>query len=189
MPAWGAVDARLGNNPLVLGVPFEGEAIVLDMAMSQFSYGSIELHQRTSSPLPIPGGYNNEGLLTTDPNEIIESRRLLPAGYWKGSGLALLLDLLATILSGGLSTARISRREAEFALSQVFISIDISQLTSPGALRDSVYHIIKDLHDSVPVDGTKNVLYPGERVLRIRAENLKNGIPIEQSIWQEVKRL
>ena len=67
MPAWGAVDCRLGNNPLVLGVPFKDEAIVLDMAMSQFSYGSVESHQIKSMPLPMPGGYDRAGALTTDP--------------------------------------------------------------------------------------------------------------------------
>jgi 3-dehydro-L-gulonate 2-dehydrogenase len=189
MPAWGAVDARLGNNPLVLGVPFEGEAIVLDMAMSQFSYGTVESHHRASLPLPIPGGYDKAGALTTDPHEIIQSRRLLPVGYWKGSGLALLLDVLATILSGGLSTAHISRKEAEFAVSQIFIAIDISQLSNHRAIQNSVNEIVKDLHDSVPVGETKRILYPGERVLHTRVENLKNGIPVGLSIWEEVKSL
>ena len=42
MPAWGAKDARLGNNPLIIALPYKDEAIVLDMAMSQFSFGSME---------------------------------------------------------------------------------------------------------------------------------------------------
>lgn len=189
MPAWGAMDCHLGNNPLVLGVPFNDEAIVLDMAMSQFSYGSVESHQLKSIPLPMPGGYNREGMLTADPSEILESRRLLPIGYWKGSGLALLLDLLAVILSGGLSTSQISQQQAESAVSQVFIAVDISRLRNNRTIQESVNAIIEDLHRSVAVDETRNILYPGERVLRTRSENLKNGIPVDRSVWEEIQRL
>ena len=189
MPAWGAVDSRLGNNPLVLGVPFNDEAIVLDMAMSQFSYGSVESHQLKSMPLQMPGGYNRGGVLTADASEILESKRLLPMGYWKGSGLALMLDMFAVILSGGLSTSQISQQKAEFAVSQVFLAFDISQLSNNRIIQESVNGIIEDLHKSVTVDETRRILYPGERVLRTRSENLKNGIPVDQSIWEEVQRL
>ena len=107
MPAWGALDPRLGNNPLVLAVPYNPEAIVLDMAMSQFSYGAIELSSLRNEKLKIPGGYNKNGELTRDPSESLESKRLLPAGYWKGAGMALLLDIIAAVLSGGKSTFNI----------------------------------------------------------------------------------
>ncbi|MEI9943517.1 MAG: Ldh family oxidoreductase [Chitinophagaceae bacterium] len=43
MPAWGAIDSRLGNNPFVMALPYKDEAIVLDMAMSQYSFGAMEL--------------------------------------------------------------------------------------------------------------------------------------------------
>jgi 3-dehydro-L-gulonate 2-dehydrogenase len=189
MPAWGAVDPRVGNNPLVLGVPFGGDAVVLDMAMSQFSYGAIESHHRKGETLPVPGGYDTRGDLSTDPSEIIASRRLLPAGYWKGSGLALMLDVMAVLLSGGLSTAKISRREAEYAVSQVFIAIDLSQLGNAPTMKQSVEEVIEDLHNSIAVTGGDDVLYPGERVLRVRKENLEKGIPVDRSIWENVKAL
>ncbi len=189
MPAWGAVDCHLGNNPFVLGVPFMEEAIVLDMAMSQFSYGTMESHNVASTVLPMPGGFDKDGVLTDNASEILESNRALPIGYWKGSGLALLLDLLAVILSGGLSTAQISRQEAEFAVSQVFIAIDISKLSNHRTIQESVCGIINDLHESVPVHGTQKILYPGERVLHARSENLKDGIPVDTSMWEQIQRI
>src|SRR5205823_5938788 len=109
MPAWGATDNRLGNNPLVLAAPFKEEAIVLDIAMTQYAFGNLELSKLSGKELSVNGGYDRLGKLTTDPAEIIESKRPLPIGYWKGAGLALLLDILATILSGGLSTFEISQ--------------------------------------------------------------------------------
>ncbi len=189
MPAWGAVDCRLGNNPLVLAVPHQGEAIVLDMAMSQFSYGSIELHELRGKQLSVPGGYDLDGNSTTDPSKILQSRRLLPVGYWKGSGLAMLLDLIAALLSGGQSTPEVSNGKAEYAVSQVFILVDLSKLGDGNSIASAVRSVVENLHGSTAVPGLKGVLYPGERLMRTRKENLDKGIPIDSSIWDEVKSM
>jgi len=188
MPAWGATDPRLGNNPLVLGFPNGETPVVLDMAMSQFSYGTVELHDRRNQPLPMPGGFDAHGALTSDASAILDSRRLLPAGYWKGSGLALLLDLLAAALSGGLPTVEISKREQEYGLSQVFVACDISQLGNHTRIAALVSSVLDNLHHSNP-DAAGQVLYPGEGVTRARVENLSRGIPVDASIWQEVLSL
>ncbi len=189
MPAWGAADCRLGNNPLVLGVPFRSEAIVLDMALSQFSFGSLEQRALRNERLPVPGGYDARGELTTDPRAVLESSRMLPMGYWKGSGLALLLDIFATILSGGSSTAEISRRPDEYGLSQVFIAIDTSRLPSQSTIAARVAATIEDVHASVPVADHQAVFYPGERVLRTRGEYRVHGIPVDRVIWKEIQNL
>ena len=189
MPVWGAVDCHLGNNPFVIGLPYKEEAIVLDMAMSQFSYGTMEAHKMRSAQLSVPGGYDADGNLTTDPTAILKSQRALPIGYWKGSGFALLLDLLATVLSGGLSTAEISKHEMEYALSQVFIAIDISKLGAGSAIADTVNSILQDYKNSKTESGLQEVLYPGERVVRTRAENLKNGIPVDKVVWEGIINL
>lgn len=106
MPAWGAVDARLGNNPLVMALPYQNEAIVLDMAMSQYSFGAMEQAVATQQQLSVPGGYDANSNFTTDPAAVLQSKRPLPIGYWKGAGLSLLLELLAVVLSGGLAVRR-----------------------------------------------------------------------------------
>jgi 3-dehydro-L-gulonate 2-dehydrogenase len=189
MPAWGAIDCHLGNNPFVLGVPYNDEAIVLDMAMSQFSYGTMEASKMRRKKLKVPGGYDAHGTLTNDPSSILETKRTLPIGYWKGSGLALLLDIVATVLSNGKSTAEISKQTVEYALSQVFIAIDLSQLGNYPAISKTVNSILEDYKNSKVDSEFQEVLYPGERVVRTRAENLKNGIPVEKMIWEEIKNL
>lgn len=189
MPAWGAIDPRLGNNPLVLAVPFGLEAIVLDMAMSQFSYGSVESHEMKKQLLTVAGGYDKNGKLTTDPSQILESKRFLPMGYWKGAGLSLLLDILAAVLSGGWSTMQISKNNAEYGASQVFIAVDISLLNNYSSIADSVNEIIKDYSASLPESEKQKVLYPGQRVLITRKENMELGIPVDKEIWEEVNSL
>lgn len=189
MPAWGAIDSKLGNNPLVIALPYGDDGIVLDMAMSQYSYGALDLYVKKGEKLPVIGGYDTKGNLTDDPQQIMDSQRVMPIGYWKGAGLSLLLDLLATILSGGLSTAEISKRPAEHALSQVFIAIDVSKLNHYPAIEKSIQSVLDDYHQSnTGVEG-KQVRYPSENIKSIRETNLKNGIPVITEVWEEILKL
>jgi len=188
MPTWGAVNNKLGNNPLVMAIPYNNEAIVLDMAMSQYSFGALELAAMKNEQLPVYGGYDTNGQLTTDPGAIRASRRPLPIGYWKGAGLALLLDILAAVLAGGLSVHEIGQKETEIALSQVFIAIDINRLGNQAGIAKIVENIITDYHQSIPEDKSR-ITFPGERVLQTRKKNLTNGIPVLKQVWETVQGL
>ena len=186
MPAWGAIDAKLGNNPLVLALPYKNEAIVLDMAMSQFSFGAMELASMKNEKLSVAGGYDKEGNLTDDPNLILESGRAVPVGYWKGAGLSLLLDILAAVLSGGLSTYEITKEKVEYGVSQVFIAIDIQKLGNRSSISQVIENIINDYHHSVAINDSSKITFPGERVLQTRQQNLAKGIPVLRSVWEEI---
>jgi 3-dehydro-L-gulonate 2-dehydrogenase len=183
LPPWGATTPRVGNNPLVIGVPRAGSAgahVVLDMAMSQFSYGALASYRMRGERLPVPGGFDGAGELTTDPAAIEASKRPLPIGFWKGSGLALMLDMMAALLSGGRATHEIpAHPEQETGLSQVFIAADVSFLDAPGARPGTVEAILDDLQ----------ARYPGERTLEARRQSLEQGIPVEASIFEAVCRL
>jgi 3-dehydro-L-gulonate 2-dehydrogenase len=189
MPAWGAIDARLGNNPLVFGLPYADEAIVLDFAMTQFSYGKMETYQMEGRDLPYPGGFNKAGELSVDPNEILQTKRPVPIGFWKGSGLSLLLDILAAILSGGLSTHEITKGGNESGLSQVFIAISLDKLPDIKSVNSSVKRIINDFRKSEKENINTSVRYPGESVVKIRKENTRNGIPVNRKVWEKVLSL
>jgi 3-dehydro-L-gulonate 2-dehydrogenase len=189
MPAWNATDNRLGNNPLVIAIPYAGEAIVLDMAMSQYSFGAIEMAALKNEQLIVPGGYNEDGNITTDPHEIMHSLKGLPMGYWKGAGLSLLLDMLAALLSAGSSVYDITKRETEFGLSQIFIAIDIKALSNFKSIDFLLQQIIDDYHQSIPVEPGKKIIYPGERVLMTRKENMEKGVPVAEQVWNIIKSL
>ena len=189
MPAWGAKDFRIGNNPLVFAVPFGKEAIVLDFAMSQYSYGRLEAYQLNGKNMPYPGGFNKEGRLTSVPGEIIETRRALPIGYWKGSGLSLILDIMAAIVSGGLSTSEISKKEAEYSLSQVFIAISLENLSNRERIEAALNDIIQNFKESDPAEPGIEIRFPGENVVKVREENRINGIPVNKGVWETILSL
>lgn len=184
MPPWGGTKAALGNNPFIMAIPHGSEHLVLDMAMSQYSYGKLEWHKRSGAELPEYGGFNLDNELTRDPSEILESMRILPTGLWKGSALALVLDLAAGIISGGNTSKTIGEFKAETSLSQVFIAVDIDRHLSPEQREELVQDTLSFLKES-----NKDARYPGQRSLRDRQIHLEKGIQIPETIWSEILSL
>lgn len=190
LPAWGGRDAVLGNNPLVIALPRAGGPVLLDMAMSQYSYGKIEAAARRGEELPVAGGWDAEGRLTRDPAAILGSRRPLQTGYWKGSGLSLVLDLLAVMLSGGDSVGAVGKREGEYGLSQVFVAFDLSKLASVAELEAALLEMEERVHASAPAEDSKGgARFPGEGRLAIRRENEALGLPLRDGLLEEIRSL
>ena len=189
VPAWGAINPTVGNNPLVLAVPRpQGRNVVIDMAMSQYSYGTLSSYAKRNQPLPFPGGFDQAGNLTTDAASIAATERALPIGLWKGSGLALTLDLFAAMLSGGNATHQIPRDSLrESGTSQAFLAIDPTHLaTDRTALDQTADAVLEHLQNATPADPAKPVRYPGEQTLATREENLRLGVPVEDDLWQQL---
>lgn len=190
MPAWGGENRKIGNNPIVFAVPkSDGRHVVVDCALSQFSYGKIEEARLKGQQLSVPGGYDEEGRLTTDPAAIEKTWRVLPMGYWKGSGMSILLDLIATILTAGNSVQKIGSFGDEVGLSQVMIAIDPGKFQNAQDTDRFVEEILADVKSSVPLEEGKEVLYPGERVVNTRADNRENGIPVMEEIWKSIQEM
>ena len=189
LPPWGASDPRLGNNPLILAVPRANGHVVLDMALSQFSYGALASYRMRGEQLPVAGGFDAAGNLTRDPAAIEASKRPLPIGYWKGSGLALLLDMVGALLSGGRATHQITADpERETQISQLFIAIDPASLNPSGAPSTIADEIIAHLHSASSAAGEK-LRYPGQRILQIRKQSLAQGVLVDPAIWRTVQSL
>lgn len=186
MPSWGAKERRIGNNPLILAVPWQEGPVVLDMAMTQYSYGKLETLSARNEMLPLAGGFDKEGNLSKNPTAILETKLGLPIGYWKGAGLSVLIDLIVTLMSGGLATHQIGEQDVEYNISQLFIAFDISRASDPETINQVVEGIIDDLHQAAPATDDSEILYPGERVLKKRQENIANGISIDPLIWQQI---
>lgn len=191
MPAWGATDTRVGNNPLVIAVPRAGGHVVLDMAMSQYSYGKLQTTRLKGEDLPYPGGFDADGTLTSDPGAIEATRRLLPTGFWKGSGLTILLDVLAAILSEGNATYQIDQIGVGSCTgcSQIFLALDPDRLGSAAHMQDIVDGMAAYVNGSDPIDPARPVTYPGQNTLRTRQDHLANGVIVDEGIWKAVLEL
>jgi len=189
---WGAVERGIGNNPIVMAVPrASGAHVVLDMAVSQYSFGSISGYIARGEQLPVDGGYDLQGNITRDPQKIEDSQGGMPIGYWKGSGMSVLLDMTAAILSAGRAAYELKGDPTrESGQSQVFVAFDVRCFgddQAEGAERIA-NEIVDALHAVKGRDG-RPPRYPGEQTLKLRAENMQLGVPVVEERWREVLEL
>ena len=189
MPPWGGKESRLGNNPFIISIPKKNGHVVLDMAISQFAFGTINDYRLKGEKLPYPGGWDSNNVLSDDPEKILENERGLPIGYWKGSALSMVLDMLATLLSAGDSTSKIASRNYETGVCQIFLSIFPKLFRDIGLQNKLLNEIIDYTHDVEPMEVGKHTYYPGERTLLTRNRNLKEGIPVHKKVWENILNL
>jgi len=190
MPAWGAKDRRIGNNPFIMSIPRAEGHVVVDMAVAQFSYGQMEAAALRGEQLPVPGGFDEDGNISCDPVAISKTWRVLPIGFWKGSGMSIVLDLVAAVLSGGNSAFKVGQLGGdEYQLSQVLIAIDATQIAGNEFLSSAVNEVLADIKASERVNESQEILYPGEKEAKVRKQNLEQGIPVEDVVWEKIKSL
>lgn len=186
MPAWGGKHGRIGNNPFIVSIPRKEGHVVLDMAISQYAFGKINDYKLRGEKLPFPGGWDEHDQLSDDPEKITKTERGLPIGFWKGSALSMILDMLTTILAAGDSTCKIGQRPFEYGISQVYICI-YPEIFGDRTLQEKLLNEIIDYtHDVEPMHNGERTYYPGEKTLQTRAKNLKEGIPVSDVVWEKV---
>jgi len=191
MCAWGTMEPCVGNNPLVLAVPrSNGEHVIADTSFSQYSYGKLQLAKLEGRMMPDPAGYNEEGKLSCDPSEVLRTQRLIPMGKWKGSAIAMLLDLITSVSSFGNSSAAIAALKDgdERACCQTFIVINpfaLGDRQQADAIIDQALDLVLN---ATPAPG-ETVRYPGQNMLRIRKENTELGIPVNEKVWNKILSL
>jgi 3-dehydro-L-gulonate 2-dehydrogenase len=114
----------------------------------------------------------------------MQSKRTLPVGLWKGSGLSLMMDVLVSALSNGQTVSDITSSGKEYAVSQFFICI------SPESINEKIIdRIITYAKSSAVIDESSSVRYPGESTLRQRQKSLADGVYVNEKIWKEVGNL
>jgi 3-dehydro-L-gulonate 2-dehydrogenase len=184
MPAWGSHTRAIGNNPIVFAAPGkDGRHIVLDMAMSQFSFGRLETTRAAGQQLPVIGGADKHEQPTTDPGAILDGGHHWPMGFWKGSGLTIVLDAIAAALADGNDTATLSEKDAEFerreiGVSQVYLAFDPRKLGG----KDPAAHTAHTIAFLARVNPDSR--YPGQAALRHRAKSEREGIYCQDDIWE-----
>ena len=186
LTAYGAKQPSVGNNPITLALPRKRGSLVMDMAVSQYAYGKLEIMAQKGEMLDSPIGYNEKGELTCDPGEICKSGLMLPMAKWKGSALSIMLDLLASSLSLGRTALTIGKpSDGEKGMSQVFICINYAAVVDADAVDAQVEQTLDYLHSLSPTEGA-GVHAPGENLATIRAKHLREGIPVTEATWEKI---
>ena len=112
-------------------------------------------------------------------------------GYWKGSGFAILLDIISSLLSGGLSTSGVDKtgKGSCGRCCQVFIAIDPKMINTEEFINKTIGDTVMQVKSGRPAESGSEIYYPGEQSLRSRHENLAQGIPVDENIWEAVQKL
>ncbi|MDY7024477.1 MAG: Ldh family oxidoreductase, partial [Cyanobacteriota bacterium] len=156
---YGGKAARLGNNPLSWGIPCGDRPIVLDMAAGAVSGGKIKHFAYQGLPIPMGWGLTAEGQATPDPHQ---SAVNLSASY-KGSGLALIADLLCGPLLG--TTTALFKNKAIHnqanGTGHLFWVIDVEAWTDRTTFEQEVQQLISALHETPRLDPDQPIYYPG----------------------------
>jgi LDH2 family malate/lactate/ureidoglycolate dehydrogenase len=194
MAPWGGAEALIGTNPLAIGIPAGKEPpIVLDIATSVSSFGTIR--QRLVSGEPMPDGWvvhSETGKPINDPKKVGEGV-LLPIGGYKGSGLALIIGLLA----GVLNSAAFGRDVIDFTkpgteetnTGQFIAAIDVSRFLPPEVFAAEVDRHMQDFKSSKRLPGVDAIRMPGEDRRRRRAERSKIGVALPDSLVKQLDDL
>jgi LDH2 family malate/lactate/ureidoglycolate dehydrogenase len=192
MPAPGGAEAVVGNNPLAVAVPAaEGaEPIVLDIALSEAALGKIRLAAQEGREIPSNWATDAMGRPTTNP-EAAMAGLLLPIGLHKGYGLALIVDVLTGVLSGGGFGQRVKGLYADVAApndaAHLFLALDVAAFGSVAEFHERVATLTAEVTGSDRAPGIDRVYLPGERAAECQAAAARRGVPMDRSTLEALQ--
>ena len=183
VPAFGARSALLATNPIAFAVPTGGEPmLVFDVATTAVARRRMDLARERNEVIPEGWANDEEGRPTTDPHAASDLQ-LQWAGGYKGFGIALLVEVLAGVLTGssfGLTNRETGPDSTEERISRghAFLVVDPSRFGSADGFRADMDELIAQVHASDPAPGVDWVRVPGERAAQEHARRLRDGIPV-----------
>ena len=182
----------VGNNPMAWAIPSGKEQpILLDMAQSVVAAGKLGMAARKGERIPFGWALDRDGKPTDDP-AAGSAGLLVPIGGPKGFGLAVVMDVLCGALSGaafGRELARTHQPGAPSKIGHFFMAIDVGQFVPVDEFKARVDAMIREIKESDPAEGTKELFLPGEMEWNAKRARVDRGIPMLTSIVDDLERL
>jgi len=177
----------LGNNPLAFAVPRrDAPPIVLDMALTPVALGKVLRARAEGRPIPQSWGFlDRDGQPTTDPDAAM--RGVIPAiGGYKGTGLSLIVNLLAGVLPGGHHTSEVDVGKR----GQFFLVVSPALFGDAETFLDEVERMVEQVKSSEPLPGVSEVFLPGEPEQREYRRRVERGaVPYPRSVVAALTKL
>ncbi|HEV3199432.1 MAG TPA: Ldh family oxidoreductase [Bryobacteraceae bacterium] len=183
VPPWQGKEGRLGTNPICMSVPGPW---LLDMATTTVAAGRIFKAMINGQPeVPAGWAFDSDGVPTTDTAKAYKGM-LMPLGGYKGSGLAMMVEILCSVLSGGAMSTEVGGirfRGKTVRVSQMYMAIDVKRFMAVEEFTRRVERLVKTMKTTPAAPGYEEVLVAGDPEWRMEAERLRDGIPIAQGNW------
>lgn len=196
MAPWGGVTETLSNNPICFAMPaLSSHPIVLDMATSTAARNKIRVAADKGESIPLGWGLDSEGQPTIDPNIALKGL-VAPMSEAKGFGLAVVVEILTSVISGGLIGKEVSRKALEskeifypVGASHYFYVLNVNMFPDSLDFHSRVDQVSTQVHETKLAKNTKAVYMPGELEFITKENRLRNGIPISEAVLNNLDRL
>lgn len=184
---YGGRERVFGTNPMSFAVPCQDSGLLLlDFATAGVAHGKIVLARAKGTHLPTGMMLDKQGRPTTDAAVLDEGAVLLPMGAHKGSGLALMMEIIPTLLAGH---RPIASDQFHFGNPTLMVALDPRAFDQDTDFQGQVSALAKRVKKVKPAGGFAEVLLPGEPELRSYRHRAENGIPLPDAVWDDLRRM
>ena len=180
--AWyGGIDRIVSINPVGIYIPAgEERPVLIDTSFGAAARGKILVHKQKGLPLPEGWAFDQDGNPTIDPEAALNGL-IQPAGGYKGTSMALLMGVLASLLSGGAYGTELGNfvsgpapgQDAQFVM-----ALNVGAFEDPDVFKSRMDGVIRQIKASRPAPGVDRVLLPGERAAETEASYRRDGVPL-----------
>jgi LDH2 family malate/lactate/ureidoglycolate dehydrogenase len=190
---WGGRKAYFGTNPVAFGFPTRQESpVIVDMSASVVARGKIILAAKTGQPIPDGWAMDEHGLETNDAAEALKGA-VLPLGGAKGYALAMAVEIMTGVMSQAAFGPHVNNLYKEgdppADVGHSFILMDISKWLPMEEYYARMEQFLSEIKQVPLAEGSREILYPGERRYRTYLENQRQGVVLPLEVKQELEQL
>jgi len=194
MVAWGGAKAVIGNNPLSIAVPYQkGKPLVLDISMSRIAGGKVRLAAKNKQKIPKGWIVDQYGRDSENPEDLPHGGALLPLEGHKGYGLAFMIEVLSGVLTGAGMLRQIpfwvKDLQTPLNIGHCFAALDIERFITLASFKERLDWIVHEIKSSPLAEGSQRIYIPGEKEWEIEEKRRREGIPISEEVWEDLKKL
>jgi LDH2 family malate/lactate/ureidoglycolate dehydrogenase len=194
VPPWQSRNKVWGTNPICMSIPCEDPAgrWLLDMATTTVAMGKIyRASMEHKAEIPAGWAMDSEGRPTTSTAEALGGM-LMPLGGYKGSGLAMMVEILCGVLSGGAFGAQLGGfrvLDRPFRASQFFLALDVERFIGLEEFRGRMRELVAIVKAGPAAAEFDEVLVAGDPEWRTEAERGTSGIPVSDELWEKLSAM
>ncbi|MCT7377211.1 Ldh family oxidoreductase [Chelativorans salis] len=185
----GGLEPRLGTNPIAFAAPSaRGKPFLLDMATSTAAIGKLKLAQRAETDIPEGWALTREGSPQRDPNLALLDTLLVPLGGHKGYGLAAMVEVLSSVLSGAALTPLRGKPGKRHDVGHFVLALDPAMMRGSRAEFEADLDRMTDaLRQTPPANPARPVMVAGDPEYACEAERLSHGIPLPAKLAEQLR--
>jgi LDH2 family malate/lactate/ureidoglycolate dehydrogenase len=192
-PVWGSAEKTIGNQAFAIASPAASHPpLILDMATSSITLARLHEYQELGKPLPPGVAMDSAGNPTVDPAAALQGL-LLPIGAHRGSGLAIMWEVLTGVLAGGerflAGTSMADVYDRPQAISLFLMAIDPEAVMPRAEFLERMDQLIDQVHSARPAIGFDRVQVPGERSQVTAEQRRRDGIVVPPDLASVLDRI